>query len=61
MKNNREAPQNKNRIIIKSSNSTSGYFSEENKNTNLKTYMFIAALLTIARMLRYRSNLITYP
>ena len=32
-------PKIKNRTTIQSSNSTSGYFSKENKNTNLKRYM----------------------
>ena len=34
-----EGPQKiKNRTAIQSSNSTSGYLSEENENTNLKRY-----------------------
>ena len=44
----------KNRTTIQSSNSTSGYLYEENKNTNSKgymhTYMFTAALVTIAKI-----------
>ena len=52
MENNIEMPQNtKNRTIIQSSNSTSGYLSKENKNTNLKDtciHMFTAALFPIA-------------
>ena len=40
MENSMEIPQNiKNRTTIWSSNSTSGYFSEENKNTNSKRYV----------------------
>ena len=40
MEKSMEVPQNiKNRTIISSSSSTSGYFSEENRNTNLKRYM----------------------
>ena len=56
MENSMEVPQNiKNRTTIGSSNSTFGYLSEENENTNLKRYMypmFIAALFTIARTLK---------
>ena len=52
MENNIEMTQNtKNRTIIQSSSSTSGYLSKENKNTNLKDtciHMFIAALFPIA-------------
>ena len=40
MENSMEVPQKiKNRTTIQLSNSTSGYFSEENKNTNSKRYM----------------------
>ena len=40
MENSMEVPQKiKNRTTIQSSNSTSGYLSEENKNTNSKRYM----------------------
>ena len=43
----------KNRTIIQSSNSTPGYLSEENKNSNSKRYMYpnvTAALFTIAKI-----------
>ena len=48
-------PKIKNRTIIEHSNSTSGYLSEENENTNFKRYVypsptFIAALYTIAKI-----------
>ena len=53
MENSTQVLQNiKNRATIQSRNFTSGYFSEENKKTNLKRYlhpMFIAAVLTIAK------------
>ena len=40
MENSKEVPQKmKNRTIIWSSNSTFGYVSEGNKNTNLKRYL----------------------
>ena len=40
MENSIEVPQKvKNRTTIWSNNSTSGYLSEEDKNTNLKRYM----------------------
>ena len=40
VKNSMKVPQKiKNRTTIRSSNSTSGYLSEENENTNLKRYM----------------------
>ena len=40
MDNSIEIPQNiKNRTTMWSSNSTPGYMSEENQNTNLKRYM----------------------
>ena len=48
-----EVPQNiKNRTTVGSSNSTSGYISKENKNTNLERQMhlYVAALFTIAKM-----------
>jgi len=47
-----EVPQNiKNRTTVGSSNSTSGYVSKENKNTNLeKMHLYVAALFTIAKM-----------
>ena len=42
MENSMEVPQKiKNRTTIWSSNSNSGYLSEQNKNTNLKRYMHI--------------------
>ena len=41
MENSMQVPKKiKNRTAIWSNNSTSGYFSEENKNTNLKRHMF---------------------
>lgn len=54
MENGTEVPQKffKNITNI-SSNSTFGYLSKENKNTNLQRYtnpMFIAELLTIAKL-----------
>ena len=52
MENRTEVPQNsKDRTTIWSSSSTSGYLSEENKNTNLNRYThptFTAALFTVA-------------
>ena len=53
-KNNMEITQKtQNRTTISSSNSTSGYISEENKTLVRKdvwTFMFIAALFTIAKI-----------
>ena len=41
MENSMKAPQKtKNKTIIWSINSTSGYLFEENENTNLKGYMY---------------------
>ena len=45
----------KNRTTIWFSNSTSGYLSEENENTNTKLYMypmFTVALFTISKALK---------
>ena len=40
MKNIMEIPQKfKNKTTVQSSNSTFGYLSEENENTNLKSYL----------------------
>ena len=40
MENNMEVPQKiKNRTTVRSGNSTPGYLSEENENTNSKRYM----------------------
>ena len=54
MENTMAIPQNiKNRATIRSSNFTSGYLSEETKNTNLKkicTPVFTAALLVIGKI-----------
>ena len=52
--------KNLNITTIQSSNSTPGYLSKENKNTNLKdicTPMFIAALFTIAKIWKQYSLL----
>ena len=48
MENSVEVPQKiKSRATMQSSNSTSGYFSKENKNINMKIYMhpYITAIL----------------
>ena len=37
---NKNPQKAKNRATIKSSNSTSGYSSKENENTNLERYMY---------------------
>ena len=54
MESSMETPQKiKNRINTWSSDSTSGYSSKENKNSNLKRYMhpmFITVLFTIAKI-----------
>ena len=48
MQNNMEIPQKiNNRTIIWSSNYTSGYFSDENKNTKLKRYMHPMVAVTL--------------
>ena len=52
-----EVPQKtQSRATILSSNSTDVHVPEENKNTNLKTYMhpkFLAALSTIAKIQKH--------
>ena len=54
----------KNRTSMWSSNSTSGYFLKENKNTNFKSYicipMLIAALFAVAKTWKHKclSNII---
>ena len=54
MENSMEVPQKiKNRTTIWSNNSTSGYLSEQDENTNFKKYIhlhIIAALFTIAKI-----------
>ena len=53
IENSIEVPQKiQNRATVQSSNSTSGYFSQENKNINMKIYMhpyIIAVLCTKAK------------
>ena len=53
VENSLEIPQKLKEATIRSSNSTSGYLSKENKTTNSKRYMhpmFIAALLVVAKI-----------
>ena len=46
-----EVPQKtKNRVIIRPSYSTSGYFSKEHENTDFKRYILIAALCTLVKI-----------
>ena len=67
MENSIEVPQKiKNRTTIWLSNSTSGYLSEENENTNLKnnlhpySHVFMAAIFTIAKIETTEVSIITW-